>query len=596
MSDSKDKLIESEKHLETRWDETAATSGAIAEDLSGAGSYTRGNTEEEITVTTGENISDDELFDDEDTSRHLPEEADDEGSHLPAGAENEVHQLPGGNEELPDLRQDLSGLSGYDKQSSPKEIAAYEGKLQENIAGDVATHSSDVLQHGRDSADVERNKLEAEQEPNQEGQQPFLVNAKVSLNEKLTDLNNQLSRVASKRSHHGDDAWEAKKGSSILPTRKMSAIGFHSTRERRSTEASYSVGAQDSSDWFDGVPPSIFPYLSVIPDKVLPEIVLKRKKELLCDQLDMEQRRLLRDERMARVYYNPVTTVGYNDRSIQPKRVSQQPIKDVGTSADERVQPGTSLDERLKKTCKIYGAKCRLSSKKMVRAPVTCDRIRKLPPYQGPHAYHVTAFEMSRVKPKIVEYQFVNKNIPIMDRISASDFKDLTTNKQLTTPHAIWRQQRFLSPDGCDYRKLKEQLRCAKYKAMLKTLTSFTKEDHVAIGNSLLWQHSVPADSLSPPRKADDEIFVRTPSVEEDSSLAGGRGVGGDLVRKLLRKKVRPLDINGDDLQELLVQTELTRLQLSQFVGHRPKGEFVTDPREDPAYVKRCGKKIKRFQ
>ncbi|KAI8749183.1 hypothetical protein BgiBS90_032613 [Biomphalaria glabrata] len=368
-----------------------------------------------------------------------------------------------------------------------------------------------------------------------------------------------------------------------------------------------SQGGQDR-DYFGDIPDSIFPYLSVIPDHVLPGILHKRREEILCEELDTEQRKLLRDERIARVYYNPVSTILAHQRSAQKretdriKQTMRKSIEDtvqmqqiMRKSIEDTVQmQQTSLKERLKKTCKIYGVKCKLETDtpRHRRASILCGKIQKLPPYQGPHAYHVTPYEMLDGKADRMDYQFVSKNIPQVNRISTEDFKEMKVNRLPTTTHAIWRRQRFASPEGCDYRQLKEQFTLAKYKAMLKTLNSFTQEDQIAVRNSQLWEHAVPIDSLL---QADDQ----GESLPTDVSLTSAPSTEVYLLaeERANRKSTQPLHTNftgnteivRDPLRDLLLHTEITRQRLSSFLSYRPKGDFVPDPRNDPEYLKLCG-------
>ncbi|KAK6968605.1 hypothetical protein BgiMline_028487 [Biomphalaria glabrata] len=368
-----------------------------------------------------------------------------------------------------------------------------------------------------------------------------------------------------------------------------------------------SQGGQDI-DYFGDIPDSIFPYLSVIPDDLLPGILHKRREEILCEELDSEQRKLLRDERIARVYYNPVSTILAHQRSAQKretdriKQTMRKSIEDtvqmqqtMRKSIEDTVQmQQTSLKERLKKTCKIYGVKCKLETDtpRHRRASILCGKIQKLPPYHGPHAYHVTPYEMLDGKADRMDYQFVSKNIPQVNRISTEDFKEMKVNRHPTTTHAIWRRQRFASPEGCDYRQLKEQFTLAKYKAMLKTLNSFTQEDQIAVRNSQLWEHAVPIDSLL---QADDQ----GESLPTDVSLTSAPSTEVYLLaeERAKRKSTQPLhtnftgktEIERDPLRDLLLHTEITRQRLSSFLTYRPKGDFLPDPRNDPEFLKLCG-------
>uniref|UniRef100_A0A2C9L089 Uncharacterized protein n=1 Tax=Biomphalaria glabrata TaxID=6526 RepID=A0A2C9L089_BIOGL len=343
-------------------------------------------------------------------------------------------------------------------------------------------------------------------------------------------------------------------------------------------------------------------------------MVYSKREEILCEELDTEQRKLLRDERIARVYYNPVSTILAHQRSAQKRetdRIKQKMRKSIEDtvqmqqtmrksiedtvqmqqtmrkskedtvqmqqtmrksiedtvqmqqtmrkSIEDTVQmQQTSLKERLKKTCKIYGVKCKLETDtpRHRRASILCGKIQKLPPYQGPHAYHVTPYEMLDGKADRMDYQFVSKNIPQVNRISTEDFNEMKVNRHPTTTHAIWRRQRFVSPEGCDYRQLKEQFTLAKYKAMLKTLNSFTQEDQIAVRNSQLWEHAVPFDSLL---QADDQ----GESLPTDVSLTSAPSTEVYLLaeERAKRKSTQPLHTNFTG------KTEIERDPLRD-VGH----------------------------
>ncbi|CAL1531935.1 unnamed protein product, partial [Lymnaea stagnalis] len=122
--------------------------------------------------------------------------------------------------------------------------------------------------------------------------------------------------------------------------------------------------------------------------------------------------------------------------------------------------------------------------------------------------------------------------------IEAGELKRFEAEKIRTTPHAIWKQQRFTSPEGCDFRYLKEQLRRAKYKALLKTAKIADKHDQLALKSSGLCSNLLPVSSL----RHGDEDSVAEPAGApdaDDSDTASEEyyyisGEGGFLVKKSL--------------------------------------------------------------
>ncbi|RUS72641.1 hypothetical protein EGW08_019598, partial [Elysia chlorotica] len=176
-----------------------------------------------------------------------------------------------------------------------------------------------------------------------------------------------------------------------------------------------------------------------------------------------------------------------------------------------------------------------------------CEKILRLPPFSGPHAYHVLPFDSVPGKPVTKRYQVkIFRDKMAGHGLVHEESKDV--KQYATTPLAVWRQHRFSCPEGSDFRDLKEQVRLAKYRAMLSVQdTAAEEEDEVTVRSARLTSHFKPWT-----KKADDH-----PDCEdffEDRALMA-------RARKALRQKAQEF------------QAEKTRAWHEKYSSQRDSGE-----------------------
>ncbi|XP_059147802.1 uncharacterized protein LOC131935417 [Physella acuta] len=330
--------------------------------------------------------------------------------------------------------------------------------------------------------------------------------------------------------------------------------------------------ARKKQFWYNEIPPSLYQHLPVIPQKYLPGLLYKRRKEILCEELDSEQRQLLKDERVARIYLNPVPV------PIQAFKLRSETSPTLlKLKAQERAGP-SELEKRVIKTHSIYGATYirpneRPKTKRTKTEADDCRYLGSLPPYTGPYAYRVKPFEVLKAEVVSDHYQFLQGSNARGRQFSPQAFKKLEAKKTKTTAQAIWRRERFTSPEGCDYKTIKEQIRAAKYQAMAKAVQQAEDGDRVALDNAHLWTdyQEVEPDTTD----GTGEVTPRLPSVTRERSRS-----------KSPNKKSR----DQYHLEPLIMSTDKLRLELAPSLVHQQKGNFVADPKKNA----KCAKQWKK--
>lgn len=412
------------------------------------------------------------------------------------------------------------------------------------------------------------------------------------------------------------------------------------------------LGKEDGPFWYNEVPPSVFFNAALLKEGRAPIYLQKWQREILDQDLDLNQRQLLKDERAARVYLNPPPV------QLQYKRNQEcvQDMKERGKySLNEREKMQTLGARQMSKTFAIYGLNYRevagLPTKKSSqvlssKGPI-CTRLRKIPPFRGPHALHLLPWDTAHTKPSRRRYQVkVFGDKMAAHELSEQDSRDL--KQYLTTPLAVWRQHRFASPHGCQFKDIKEQVKLAKHLAML-AVKNKNEADAIVVDHARLTSHFKPwtGQADTDPDCEDlqgDRVFMEKARLEMEHKLLklrearreassaiqearresqlhkhGSHGAASDTsmddpgahpagkedgegakatARKKRARKYAVEEEQGafftdkpqfsvekDFLEDLQQEDQHTRDQLAHLFQLQPIGNFYPDPRDDPQFA-----------
>ncbi|GFO46433.1 hypothetical protein PoB_007293800 [Plakobranchus ocellatus] len=262
------------------------------------------------------------------------------------------------------------------------------------------------------------------------------------------------------------------------------------------------------------------------------------QREILDQHLDLEQRQILRNQRMARIYLNPTKLV------ISPRKNPLQ-VQNLAERRKFRLQEHTRtqvLSRRKEhKMCAVYGVNYRdvggLSenirpAKRLSVSGKVCQKLRHFPPFSGPHALHMLPWEMIPGKPARERYQVKMFKYKVAGH-NMEDEESKDINEFSTTPLAVWRQQRFASPEGCNFRDFKQQLLTSKYKAMLQMQEYMKKQDeNVSFGFSKLTSHYKPWNGTVEATQPDQEDLVN-----DQVEMAAAEEEAAQMAKKMARER-----------------------------------------------------------